>query len=94
MNITILLLLSIITTVEIIKLFTVNFKSSVPLLYVVPLSGQVEDIEYILRNIKWKGMAQKVILLNDNASEETLEICEKFCKENPLFILQNGKLPF
>lgn len=92
MTITVIILLSIITVTELLKYFKPRSKTHYPIFYVLPITGEVENIEEILRTVKteadWNNTyAKKIVLLNNGARQETINICKKFCEDNPLFTL-------
>lgn len=93
MTITVIILLSIITITEILKYFKPRYHTRYPIFYVLPITGEIENIEEILRTVKseadWNdtASAKKIVLLNINARQETINICKKFCEDNPLFTL-------
>jgi hypothetical protein len=93
-SIAVLILLTIITTVEVWKLFLTAPKKKLPLWTVIPVSGRVENIEELLRQVKGSVMwdkipAKRVVILDLNADPATLDICKKFCEDSPLFTICN-----
>lgn len=58
------------------------------ILTVMPISGRMDDIEYIVRGIieqkNWtdEKHSGKIILLDLGAEEETVRICKSFAEEN------------
>lgn len=59
---------------------------------VLPLKGEMADIEFTIRNLLLKTcweeyMVKSIILLNLSASDETLDICQKLCNESEFLTL-------
>jgi hypothetical protein len=93
-SIAVLILLTIITTVEVWKLFLTAPKKKLPLWTVIPVSGKVENIEEVLRQVQGSIMWEKIpskraVILDLNADPTTLDICRKFCEDSPLFTICN-----
>jgi hypothetical protein len=93
-SIAVLILLTIITTVEVWKLFLTAPKKKLPLWTVIPISGKIDNIEEMLRQVEgsvmWEKIpAKRVVILNLNADPTTLDICRKFCEDSPLFTIYN-----
>lgn len=66
--------------------FLLKKKSSVKTIIFLPLIGNVLDIEYIVKKTLWKNQDDmlNLILLDCDTDQETLNICQKICNENPI----------
>lgn len=59
---------------------------------VLPLEGEVSDIEFTVHNLLLKTcweefMVSGIVLLNLGAGEETLSICQKLCNDSEFLTL-------
>ena len=87
----ILIIFFIVVIIEFIKIITKNFltgKKGTDIITVLPISGRIEDVEYLIRQLMWKSnwekTSQKLILLDLGADDETVGICKNLCKDNIL----------
>ena len=85
----ILTIFSIIVVIEFTKIITRYFlanKKETDIITVLPISGRIEDVEYLIRQLMWKSnwekSSQKLILLDLGADDETVGICKNLCKDN------------
>lgn len=57
---------------------------------VMPISGRIDDVEYIVRGLMWKknwtddNIPEKIILLDLGADDETVSICKSLAEDNEL----------
>ena len=86
---TILILFSIFVVIEFTRIITKYFlknKKEADIITVFPISGRIEDVEYLIRQLMWKSnwekSSQKLILLDLGADDETVGICKNLCRDN------------
>lgn len=81
----------IIVIIEFTKIISRYFlanKKDANVITVLPVKGNVEDVEYLIRQLMWKSnwdntsLSQKIVLLDLGADDETAGICRNLCKDN------------